>query len=380
MENNYTTIYVNPVERESAQGRHRQVFTHVNQATGEQIPIAGMKKTKEFGAGDTFSFPYDIANKRMITGLDMMIANPFKGSDPNEIRAEYSLDRSWEGFLEGLVQKDLIKEQHYLEIIDGRSYDFYTDKVEMSMFDIPFGMSFKDMPRPTFLQSFEITLFSEPNRFTSQTSRGRLAIKLCKVHPRIADNPREVNNAVHSWFISQEEAGLEIQHAKDKQLNEAIYRLVNILNNGGFYKAYQLATVLTNNNGTSLVKGELSQKAVEAALNNYIKDKGRYQEQYLNNFILTTNLLDTVEGAEKFEIMYMLQQAINNYVITVRDGYFIWNSQSGKPNVYKHTDKDKLINFLWNEYKVYNPDLKETNYYGELLRELRNKNVLLNDN
>jgi len=43
-----TIIFVNPVPRISAQGRHKQVFTMIGK-TGELVPTTGMQKNKEFG-------------------------------------------------------------------------------------------------------------------------------------------------------------------------------------------------------------------------------------------------------------------------------------------------------------------------------------------
>ena len=79
-----TTLFVNPVPRISAQGRHKQVYTVINK-TGETIPFTGMSKNKEFGVPSEYSFRLNTTSNKLITGLDKMIDNPFKDLEVSDI-------------------------------------------------------------------------------------------------------------------------------------------------------------------------------------------------------------------------------------------------------------------------------------------------------
>ena len=373
---NISVMFVNPVKRVSAQGRHKQVYSYINSA-GQLIPVKGMDKTKEFGVELQLSFPYDEFNRKLITSLEGLVFNPLKGEDPKAVLSRYNLGPSWNSIIETLVTSDKIKEQHLYEIWAGVDYDTYTSNVKYSLFNKPFGL--KDYPEPTFLQTFYVTLYPKPNRFTDETPRGRLAMKLLKLHRKVANSLNEVNTAIHDYYISEENESEKIQNQKDKIIDEAVYNLFKLKREYNRYQIYKVASILTTNYGQPIINGTVSDEVIERELNKYIKDSKEHQFDNIDKFMNLINLSETVEGSEKIHIMYFIQQALNNNVIAIRDGYYVWHSQVSVPNMYKFSDYEKLVNRLLEEYRTYNEETDVTNYYGILKKELLAKGVWIEE-
>jgi len=65
-------------------------------------------------------------------------------------------------------------------------------------------------------------------------------------------------------------------------------------------------------------------------------------------------------------------------VLKNTDGYIVWVNKSSTPNVYKWSDYDKLVSFILSDMLIYDPtsdDTSITNWYGELLKEVRAKQM-----
>jgi len=376
-----TTLFVNPLARVSVQGRHNQTYT-MRADNGELIATQSMKKNKEFDCTDRFSFPYNPDTNRLMTGLDEVIPNPLVGKNPVDTIAKYNLSKEWQAVLEDVLKGEEISKQTYFEIISGVAPGFYTSEVN--------GTIFQSRPNdkhtePNYLQKFELILYDRPNRFvddgTKKTSRERLCMELIKVHPKIANSKNQANSAYHNWFISEENQAEREFNEKADLVNKGTYLLYKLLHEADAYRKYQVGILMKSTDGIPIIKGKVSGEKVKEALNIYVTDqKDRNQITYVNRFIKTMGLLDTREGAVTFQIEYLIQQAVNSNVVKLVDGYYIWHSKADTPNVYKFTDKAKFVNLLEKEYESYNPDDKEvTNWYGDLVEELKNKNIWIDE-
>jgi hypothetical protein len=368
-------MYINPVERTSVQGRHKQVFTVISE-NGELIPSKTMRKNKEFGTSDIFSFPFDSKNNKLYTGLDELIPNEFFDLDPVDVISKYALGEEWYAVMEKIVKSKTIKRQTMFEIIDGVRPDFYTAEVNGTVFRKDYKRT--DLKGPNYLQDFALVLYDGPNYFESTTSRGRLAMQLAKIHPRIAKSKAEVNSAVHWYYISQENEAETESLKRQDLLNKAIYHLYEVQNKFSDFKRYQLASVLKDKNGNVLVRGTVSPSKVSSELNKYIHNSGSSQSHNINEFIEHIEMLSDKDQIHRFNVKYLIQQALNEGIIGTRDGFFVWYSQAGVENVYKFRSIDQLHNFFIGELKTYNPKDKElTNYYKILVDELLLANVKL---
>lgn len=368
-------VYVNPVPRQSAQGRDKQVYSF-SLSSGQLVNTVPMKKTKEFGVGSEYQFLIDYKRNKLVTGLDVMMINPFVDYTEEQLRSEFSLSAHWsKERLNDIISAAELKKQTYFEIVADVKEGFYDSDVKATIFS---HKDIKTMPEPSFLQKFKIILYDRPNVFTTETPRGMLAIQLIENLPNVAKNKSIVNSAFHDFYISEEnEAEVEIMK-KQKIVKKATFHLYKLGEEYTPYQKLMVASLLKTKDGRELVKGEINTTAITNALDSYILNDSVYQLQNINEFMKVVSLLDTPEGMDALHIKYLIQQALNTNVMTVRDGFYIWHSKVGTPNVYKFTDYNKLFSLLKKEYDVYNSDEKEvTNWYGDLLQEVRSKGITI---
>ena len=373
-----TTLYVNPVPRISAQGRHKQVFTIVGK-TGELIPTAGMQKNKEFGVPSEYSFPYNHLTNKLQTGLDKMVSNPFKGLEPEEVIQEYGLTQDWLKHLESIVKQDNIKLQTKYEIFDAVPNNHYTNDIAggMTIFNTP-SIKTANITPPNFLQTFKIVLYDKPNRFTDETPRGRLAISLIKIHPKIAKSKTVANSSVHEWYISEENEAQIEKLKKQDIIDNATYEWVDLKRNSSPYKIYQVGCLLTWHDGRPVLKGTVSNETSQNFISEYLNDTTSYKMDNIEKFVKIKSMLNDRDDMTRFEIMYLIQQAVNSGVMKISDGYYVWHSKAGTPNMYKHSDYDKLVSLIQKEFNTYNPDDRTiNNWYRDLYEEVRSKGIWL---
>ena len=376
----YTILFVNPVPRTSAQGRHLQQFMILDPSNGDLRPSrkSAMNKVAEDDTTHCYEFPMNGNTHRLETGLDTLFKNPFKDMDASEISSTYSLGVEWQEPLKEVVKQNKITRQMYFEILANVAPGFYTSEIiGGTIFNEGWRNAAKKAPK-NYLQKFKIHLYPRPNRFASDTPRGRLAMELIKMHPSIAPSLELANTSLHNFYISEEnEAEVRINEKRDK-IAEANYYYYTFKQKETPLKRYQLAILLKDAHGHTVVKGELSDDKVTHALNTYISETSPRQMDNVEYFIEKCTLLESSEGSERFEIEYLIQQAYNTNVMTNMDGYIIWHSQKDKSNVSKFTDVNKLISFLLSEYKK-DDDSDTNNWYNTLLKELKLKGVRIDD-
>lgn len=373
-QNEITVLFVNPVPRLSAQGRHKQVFT-MHGKTGELVPTTGMQKNKEFGVPSEYSFPYNHVTNKLHTGLDKMIPNPFIGLEPETIIENYGLSQDWLKQLEHIVKQETIKLQTKYEILDNVSYNTYTNEIAggMTIFNTP-SIKAANIVQPNFLQSFKLVLYDKPNRFTDETPRGRLAIALIKIHPKIAKNRTTANAAVHEWYISEENEAQIEKLKKQDIIDDATHTWVELKRNATAYTIYRVGCLLKWHDNRPVTKGTVNNEKCKNDISDYLNDSSSYRMDNIEKFIKITDIYNKDE--DRFNVMYLVQQAINTGVIDIRDGFYVWHSKSGTPNMYKHSDYEKLISLLQQEYNNYNPDdTTVTNWFKDLLNEVVSKGI-----
>lgn len=370
-----TVVFVNPVQRISPQGRDKQTFTFHDPKTNELIVTQNMNKTREFGVGSEYSFKYNPVTNRLETGLDKTIKNPFYGLEPSEVSETYGLRHEWLDILPTLVKQTEIKKQTWFEILDNTIPNYYTSEIAGGITIFNLTKSTRIPEQHNFLQKFSIILYDKPNRFSDDTPRGRLAIQLIKHHNKIAHNKMSVNSALHDFYISEENEAAMEKAKKQDVINEAVFNLVKLQKEGSDFINYQVSCLLTTHDGKPIVKGEISNSEIKRRLNEYIGD-GNNQMENIEKFDKINSLLQNKEGRETLHIMYLIQQALNTGVMDMKDGYYVWHSKSGTPNMYKHINYDKLLSLLFAEQKKWNPeDPSVTNWYGDLYNEVRLKGI-----
>lgn len=373
----HTILFVNPVPRIPTQGRDKQSYTIIDPKTGETIVTQGMQKTKEFGTATELSFQLNPTTGRLQTGLDSVVTNPFYKMEVDDIMSQRGLSHQWKDILTGIVTKSDIKKQTLFEIYDDVAPGYYTSEVAGGVTIFNFSKFSKVDVKPNFLQSFKVILYDGPNRFTDETPRGRLAIQLIQNHQAIAPNKNRANSGIHLFYVSeQHEAEIEIQKKQDI-IDAAIHAKVELQEKGSDLRNYQIACLLTTHAGRPIIKGQETKDGVKRAISQYLNDS-THQMENIDKFMKLIDMLKSGESRERMDIMYLVQQAVNTNIMTIKDGYYIWHSKSGTPNMYKHNNYEKLISLLQSELKIWNPEDKTvTNWYADLYNEVKEKGIWL---
>ncbi len=376
---NHTIVFVSPVLRIPTQGRDRQTFNVINPKTGQLEVGKNMNKTREVGTEVVLKFLIDYQTNRYVTGLDELIINPFQGMEVEEVLSKYNLPAQWQDLLPKIVKQSQLSRQIYFEILDGTEPDYYTSEVKGgTMFNFkPYQLSKLKDREETYISQFSVTFYDKPNRFTDETPRQRMAIQLVKNHSSIAKDKVTANPSEHLFYISEEnEAAMERMRKQDI-IDEAIYRKHELKTKSSEFMLYKIASLLTTVQEKPIVKGVENKDTVKQALDNYINDR-TYQMANIEKFLKVMELLNTPEGKQRLEVMYLIQQGFNTDVLKNSEGYIVWKSRSASKNIYKWTDYDKLVNFILSDMLVYDPSVEDTtviNWYAELFNEVKNKNA-----
>jgi hypothetical protein len=153
--------------------------------------------------------------------------------------------------------------------------------------------------------------------------------------------------------------------------------LVKLRREAGPYKTYQTGIILRDFQSKPILKGKVNQEGVENVLSNYINSNNPHQMMYIDNFNKVVAMTKSSEGMVRFNIQYLVQQALNTHVIAKRDNKYLWHSKAGTPNVYDlGSNFDKMVSFFIKEYNMYNEDDTETtNWYRDLIEEVKNKQI-----
>jgi len=370
-------IFVNPIDRISYQGRHKQVYT-INTGQGV-IPTVSMKKTKEDNTTSSYQFPIDPNTNRLVTGLNKLVQNPFEGMSVSDIVNTYKLPQQdkWMKILEAVVEKPEIKKQTLYEIRHGVEPGMYTDEISYTMTNMPANMD--EWGKKTYLQGLNLTLYPRPNPLENSTPRQELLMEMVYILPHIANNKNEANSAYHDWYISEEHEA-EIEKAQKREIiEEAMYNLYKLKREYGTFRTYQVAIVLRDHYSKPILKGKVSHEAVGNALSHYLSSSQKKQMENVERFMKIMKMFETREGLERLDIHYLIQQALNTNVLSRREGTYIWHSKAGTPDVYElGTNFNQLINFFFKEYKEYNSDSDLTNWYKDLVDEVEAKGIELN--
>lgn len=374
MKSNLKKVWVNPVERISYQGRHKQVYT-VSTSQGI-IPTVSMRKTREDTTAAYYQFPYNPNTQKLETGLNTLVQNPFEGMSAQDILVSYKLSTSWQPLIENLTQKSEIKKQTLFEIRHGVEPDLYTDTVSYTMTQMPSDLS--QWGKKSFLQSLNLTLYPRPNPFDNSTPRQELLMEMVTVLPQIAKTKNEVNSAYHDWYVSEEKEAEAEMAKKQEKIEEAMYYLHKLKKEYGQFITYQMAIILRDAQSQHILKGKVSHEGVCNALSEYVSPKNKYQIKNIENFMKGMKLLETKEGRELLDIEYLVNQALNTNIINKRDNRYIWHSKAGTPDVYDlGSSFREIVNFFYKEYTEFAPDTEFTNWYRDLREEVKAKNIQL---
>jgi len=211
------TVYVNSVQRDSVQGRHKQMYI-VNDPRSNQEYKTQKNQHRVPGAADNYKFTYSVSKGEFLTGLDEIVLNDWFGLE------DHVYPSNWIGESEIIKKQKEITLQTKYEILDNVPKGTYSSKPQNDLIFTWVSKMGAELPKSNSMtESFKITLYPDRvNIFRDDNSRGRLAIQLINNCPQIAPSKNEINPAIHRYYISSENESETERVNKADQINEAI--------------------------------------------------------------------------------------------------------------------------------------------------------------
>lgn len=358
---NFVTLFVTPVNRVSPQGRDRQTYNYIDPNTNQLVIGKVMKKPRPDGTKVRLMFQPDYNTGKYNTGLDEVVINPYYGQEGYNIPEQISK-------LDKITLQQLYEVEHSLP----------TGSLNSNITSSIFNTNVKKLADDdtSIIPSFFVDLYPRSNRFDNNTLRGKLAILLLKNHAKVAKNKNETNNAIHYFYISQENEDLEEAMTKQDLIDNVTHAKVELLKSTSDFKLYQIASLCTLKNGSPIIQGNVNPTQIKAQLNNYLDTNSSSFKYNAQTFLNLIELNSKKTEKQRMFVKYLMQQAINTKVFDIRDGFVFWTSKAAHKNMYKHSDILKLENLLLSEMLVFNPEeVNVTNWFNELKIELITKNV-----
>ena len=366
-------IIVKPVPRESVQRRHLTPVKVFDPNTGQFVDTGHVSgKTKAKNAVESLPFQPDRAKNKYKTGLEEMVDNDFKGMDVMTLKSQRSLSNSWDDYLDRIVEQDKISRQTLYEVMDGVEPDYYSSRIQYDSLN-PGNLFGGGEKERSYIEQFEVIMYDGANVFSSDTSRGRLAIQLLKNRSDVAVD-KVFNPNTHRWYIAEENEE-ELDRIKvDEIENEAVSALFDVKRNYPEYKLYQFGIQIITKSNVPLIKGEVPSSVVYDQLNRFIKAKTKDKKENIQTFI---DLYGKFKNSPHlFEMDYLIQQGLNSNVLFFDKGQLYWKTKSGEPNVYKWRNQEAFRAFMLEEEEKYNPKEKDlSNYYTDFIQELKEKGI-----
>lgn len=364
-------VTVIPIQKESVQGRDKPSLKQFTPGQGFVSTGETVKYPKRDGITPMVFLKG--ADGKYKTGLEELIRNPFKGVDPEEVISQYGLGHvsGWRELLENKKDSDKIDLQTYYEILDGVEPGTYHNRPSYDMVAHTQNPMLKPGPK-TQIEMFRADVNNTQSTvFTDQDRLGRMAIQIVKNQPNlIALDRLSKNNSIHDWYLGEETDSATEKARKNKLIDNAIFELIGFKKAVTPFEVYKLAVQLKEVSGSPLIKGEVSGEILDNRLSDYIKKEDRGQEFRIEAF------LDLLEIHKKqhdlFDIGYMIQQGINERLLTNRDGNFYWLSKVNNQSIYKWSNQQAFQMRLLSELSL---PLDENNLYKMFKAELEEHGI-----
>jgi hypothetical protein len=386
MKQNTRKVWVNPVERPSAQGRDRQQYQILGK-NGTVVNTINMKKTKEKDVSSVYQFPRIKSSQRLYTGLNKRVVNPYYKMNKEDLLAITIPHKTFDDKLDEILEQEYITKQTLLELKYGEPYNALNDFAgppitEISALELNRAIQRFEETKSQ-LVDFKFVFYARPNLLKAETLRQELAISLVEalVDSGVFAASKDVANAAeHEFYIAEDNEEEENYSRKRDIIEEATAMLYEVKNKMPEFKAYQYAIILRDKTNRPIVIGESTPERIRIALSEYTSDRNKNQMEHIERFRSLYNLDQTPEGADKVNVMYAVQQAINTGAIVLRNGEYYWMAKSGSPDMYNPANSfDKLVNIFFKDMQVSNPknDKKKqiVNYWNELIEELKERGV-----
>ena len=298
----------------------RKTATKVSEiVNGKNIRLNQTKITR--GCQDAFQALPSVKTGRLNTGLNEMVENPYKDSN--------SLPQGFEH----LKGKEKVKEQYLVELKYNLPYNYLSDE--------PFDRNKNLGKERTFYQNFVFKLNDGLTVLDTENRDDFLAYKIMLASKKFANSKKDLDSGKYPdalYYIGIENETEEIKFKKKQKVNSAIAKLED----SDFDPETQRKMVKV----LELAKGNLTNQQVYNILSSYIEDAAPGKDN-VAEFNKMYDLLETAHGREEFEARFLLQDLIDNWIVTEKQGTYIWNSKK----LVLGQRKEDAVMFLMNPEK-----------------------------
>lgn len=296
------------------------------------------------GCKDTFMILTSAKTGKLNTGLAIVVDNPYKGST------------SLPAGFEWLKDKEQVKLQHIKEIEHGVSFNYYTDE------PAPRDRSKND--KPTFFQMFSyklndgLTVFDLEKRDDELTYYVMLASKFF-ANSRKAWEERKFPEAV--YYLSEQEETEDLKYEK-KQLRDKALAILSSGKASDTETQKKILKILMPKDS----KGDFRATKVYNLLSSAIEtnEVDHTGVTFVERFNKLISKMENAKGREEVEAAVFLQDLINNWIVSEKQGTYNWKSK----DITIGATKDKATQFLMD------PDKQE--YHDALKEELAAKTAV----
>lgn len=369
------TIIVYPVQKTSVQKRHLEPALGVKNEGGHyEIVERGIKPYFRAEGYTPIKFMIDRNTGKYKTGLEEIVTNDLYNLEYDDVKAKYSLGPEWDknGLLEGILKREKIDLQTLYEIFDGQNPGTYNNEVPNSMIAFVTGAQ-RTQREANFISKEQYTLYTKgSNTFTTETSRGRLAIQCIKNQPSIALSKAEINESTHDWYIGVANEAEYDKARMNELVNDAIFEYETLKRKYSPFDVYRVAVQLYDyQTKLRIIQGDVNETVIQDRINAHIKTPTKYQEENINLFLDKVKLF--YDDADRFNMNYLVQQGLNTKILKEANGEFLWVSQvNGNPAWYKFKNREIFVSKMLDEAKT---SLEKGNYFVEFEEELMQKGI-----
>jgi len=332
-------VFVKLVSRPSAQKRQGYITRNGVKSNIDQPKAIGLNKS----GGFCFAVSMNTKTKKLNTGLDKMVENPFYKL-PDSIPSEWRNSK--------IEEKEKISKQEYFEIKMNKPAGFLNSDTRKPFEHLP-GKNL------TYLQDFK-KLFYDTTVLDLDLVEDELTYHLLlQAHPdKCASSEDELTPFSRIYISKVNEDDIKISKKNDI-IEDAIYKVVKLKQEQSESVIRKFATIL------EIIKGDLALEKVKNSISDYVKLQNSKQFERIEKFDKLYAQTQDAKGMEIFEGKFLLQYAINNRVISDYQGKYIWASKKGTSL--------ELLGRSYQEALAWIIDIDNRNYREELEDELKAK-------
>lgn len=199
----------------------------------------------------------------------------------------------------------------------------------------------------TYFQTLIVTLRDGSTVLDLDNMDDEMRYYVCLASSRVANSQREYQEhkwPKAQWYIALENESEEIKYQRSEYKSKAFAAL----HDKDMTEAYKRKFVSLL--GISSTRSALSQQQIHNLLVNHIETSSYTVGNNIEKFNGLFNMLKTPHGRERLEMMYILQQAIDNRVVYEKQGTYTFLRPVGGPlNIGDRYDE--VIDFLLNPKK-----------------------------